>query len=290
MKFDIYQLVTDEIITMLKTGVVPWRSPILGRQNAGFPKNTNTGREYRGINRFLLGFTAWQRGYDSSYWLTFNQAKDRGSSIRKGEKSSIVVFWKHYETTDAETGEPVNIPFLRYYRVFNVEQCEGIEAPDAIPYTPTDFKPIETAEAIVRGYIDGPTIEHRGVRAFYQPSNDVVQLPEQSRFASTEDYYATLFHELAHSTGHSKRLDRGLDTNLQPFGSPDYGKEELVAEMAAAFLSAHTEIKPITIENQAAYIGGWMKQLKQDKRLVVVAAGAAQRAADRIFSDREAAE
>ena len=230
MQFDIYQNVTDQIIAMLEKGVVPWRSPILGRQSAGMPKNLESGKEYRGVNVFLLAFTAWASGYESSYWLTFNQAKQKKGSVKKGEKSSFVIFWKQYETTDKETGEPTKVPVLRYYRVFYVAQCEGITMPDAASFTPTDFQPIAAAENIVKGYADAPAIEHGGTRAFYRPSTDSVRLPEPSRFASCEEYYSTLFHELAHSTGHSKRLDRNLDTEPQPFGSPDYGKEELVAE------------------------------------------------------------
>ncbi|QDV90571.1 DNA primase TraC [Phycisphaerae bacterium RAS2] len=290
MQFDIYQNVTDQIIAMLEKGVVPWRSPILGRQSAGMPKNLESGKEYRGVNVFLLAFTAWANGYESTYWLTFNQAKQKKGSVKNGEKSSFVIFWKQYETNDKETGEPTNVPVLRYYRVFNVAQCEGIAAPDAATFTPTDFQPIDAAEAIVKAYADAPTIEHGGTRAFYRPSTDSVRLPEPNRFASCEEYYSTLFHELAHSTGHSKRLDRKLDTEPQPFGSPDYGREELVAEMAAAFLSAHAGIKPVTIENQAAYLQGWLKQLRGDKKLVIAAAGAAQKASDWIRGERKPVE
>ncbi|MBE7506216.1 MAG: DUF1738 domain-containing protein [Planctomycetia bacterium] len=290
MQFDIYQNVTDQIIAMLEKGVVPWRSPILGRQSAGMPKNLESGKEYRGVNVFLLAFTAWASGYESAYWLTFNQAKQKKGSVKKGEKSSFVIFWKQYETTDKETGEPTKVPVLRYYRVFNVAQCEGIAAPDAATFTPTDFRPIDAAVAIVEGYADGPPIEHGGTRAYYRPSTDIVRLPEPSRFATCEEYYSTLFHELAHSTGHSKRLDRKLDTEPQPFGSPDYGKEELVAEMAAAYLTSHAGIQPATIENQAAYLQGWLKQLRGDKKLVVTAAAAAQKASDWIRGERKPVE
>jgi len=290
MQIDIYQKVTDQIIAMLEQGVVPWRSPILGRQSAGLPKNLESGKDYRGINSFLLAFTAWAHGYESYYWLTFNQAKQKKGSVKKGEKSSLVIFWKQYEVTDEETGEPKNVPVLRYYNVFNVTQCEGIAVPDAATFTPIDFKPIDAADAIVKAYADAPVIEHGGTRAFYRPSTDVVRLPEPTRFASCEEYYSTKFHELGHSTGHSKRLDRKLDTDPQPFGSPDYSKEELVAEMAAAFLSAYAGIQPVTIENQAAYVGGWLKQIRQDKKLVITAAGAAQKASDYIRGERKETE
>jgi antirestriction protein ArdC len=220
-------------------------------------------------------------------WLTFNQARERGGMVKKGEKASMVVFWKQYETTDKETGEPTKVPVLRYYNVFNAEQVDGIEIPDAVKFEPIDFHPIDAAEAIAKGYTGGPVVEHDGgQQAFYRPASDTVHLPERTRFASVEEYYSTLFHELSHSSGHSSRLDRKLDTEPKPFGSPDYGKEELVAEMSAAFLCGHAGIQPVVIGNQAAYIGGWLKQLKLDKKLVVSAAGQAQRAADWIRGER----
>jgi antirestriction protein ArdC len=290
MSFDLYHQVTDQIITMLDKGVVPWRSPILGRGTAGHPKNLESTKPYRGVNVFLLAFTAHVKGYGSSYWLTFNQAKARGGSVKKGEQSSMVVFWKQLEITDDKTGEEKAVPMLRYYNVFNVEQCDGIKAPDVVPFTPTEFHPVKEADRMVKAYADAPAIEHGGTQALYRPATDMVRIPEPTRFASSEQYYATLFHELAHSTGHSKRLDRKLDTDPKPFGSADYGKEELIAEMAAAFLCGHAGIKPTVIENQAAYISGWLKQLKNDRRLVVCAGGAAQKAADWIRGEHTALE
>ncbi|HEY1684366.1 MAG TPA: zincin-like metallopeptidase domain-containing protein [Tepidisphaeraceae bacterium] len=288
MSLDLYAEVTNQIIAMLEKGVVPWRSPILGRQSAGHPKNLESGKPYRGINVFMLAFTAWAQGYESAYWLTFNQAKQRGGAVKKGEKASMVVFWKEYEVADKETGKAKKVPILRYYNVFNAVQCEGIEIPDAVKFEPLDFKPIEAAEAMVKGYADAPAIEHGGQQACYRPSTDMVRMPEPSRFASAEEYYSTLFHELGHSTGHSKRLDRKLDTDPKPFGTADYGREELIAEMSAAFLCGHAGIQPAVIENQAAYLRGWLKQLKDDKRLVIAAGGAAQKAADWILRVHDA--
>ncbi|MGC4031642.1 MAG: zincin-like metallopeptidase domain-containing protein [Tepidisphaeraceae bacterium] len=285
--FDLYQTITDQVLAMLAAGVAPWRSPMLGVQSAGHPKNLNTGKAYRGVNVFLLAFTAYAKGYESSYWLTFNQVKERGGNVRKGEKSSLVVFWKQYETTDKETGDKVNIPVLRHYNVFNaLAQCDGIDVPDKATYTPTEFTPIEAAENVLTGYQDGPPVHHGGSKAFYRPCEDSIFMPEPSRFASTEDYYATLFHEHAHGTGHSRRLDRKLDTEPRPFGSPDYGREELIAEMAAAFLCGHCGLAPVTLANQASYLNGWMHTIKQDKKLIVASAGAAQRAADWILGQR----
>ncbi|MEO0514753.1 MAG: zincin-like metallopeptidase domain-containing protein [Planctomycetota bacterium] len=285
---DLYQSVTNQIIAALEAGTVPWRHPILGSGEDAFPRNLNTGKPYSGVNVFTLALTAWSKGYGSPWWLTFRQALERGGHVRKGEKSSLVVFWKQLKVKDKDTGEPKIVPMLKSYRVFNAEQCEGVAFPTAeSPETAEQtFSPDERAEAIVTGFSGGPTIEHHGQRAFYRPSEDLVRLPGGERFVSAEDYYATLFHELVHATGHSSRLDRGLDQKLTPFGSPDYSKEELIAEMGAACLCAVAGIVPVTVDQHAAYIAGWLKKLRSDKRLVVSAAGAGQKAADWIRGKR----
>ena len=155
--------------------------------------------------------------------------------------------------------------------------------PDVNHSEPVPFEPLEEASNIAGGYADSPRIEHRGARAFYRPREDLVRMPEPDRFLDRESYYATLFHELAHSTGHSSRLDRGLDESPPEFGSPDYSKEELIAEMGSAFLAAAAGIGPTTIEQSAAYIDGWRKKLSGDPKLIVHAAGAGQKAADWIM-------
>jgi len=283
---DIHQIITDQIVAMLEKGLVPWRSPILGQSKAGTPRNIESKKQYRGVSVFILAFSTFTRGFGSSYWLTFKQAKSRGGSVKKGEKASMVVFWKTYETEDLVTGKPKKNFVLRYYNVFNIDQCDGIKAPDAVPFEPLAFTRLEVAEAIVKGYADGPAVKHGGQKAFYRTSTDMVKMPEPTRFTSTEEYYSTLFHELSHSTGHPKRLDRKRDAEPGPFGSFEYSKEELIAEMAAAFLCGHAGITPVVIENQAAYIQGWLTPIREDKRLVIAAAGAAQRAADWIRGDR----
>jgi antirestriction protein ArdC len=285
MAFDIYQAVTDRILEALDKGTVPWRHPII-KSGGGWPKNFDSGRAYRGVNVFLLAMTAWAKGYGSSYWLTYKQAEANGGNIKKGEKASMVVFWKQWETEDKETGTKKRLPVLRYFNVFNVEQCDGLKQPDAPPAPEVPFVPIDECTRIISEYANSPTIEHGGNSAYYQPAQDRVQLPTPDRFLSREFYYATAFHELAHSTGHKSRLDRGFDTNPAPFGSPDYSKEELVAEMGSAFLCASAGISPPTIDQAAAYIDGWWKKLKDDKKLVIAAAGAGQRAADWILGTR----
>ena len=284
MATDLYQEITDRILSLLEQGVVPWRSPILGQGNRGRPRNFITQREYRGVNAFLLGITAYIEGYGSAEWLTFRQALRLGGHVRKGESSTLAVFWKQHTLKDEKTGEDKIVPVLRQFRVFNREQCNGLPNPDhASPEPRATLTPIEAAERIVAGYREAPPIEHGGVHPYYVPPDDRIQMPPLERFDDASEYYSTLFHELTHSTAHSKRLARGIDTQPQPFGSSGYAKEELVAEMGSAFLCSEAGISPSVIENQAAYIAGWMQRLRDDKRLVVSAAGAGQKAADWIL-------
>lgn len=282
-KRDLYQEVTDKILTLLDQGVPPWRQPITTADGPGMPTSFGTKKPYRGINLFLLAINAWAHDYGSNYWLTFNQAKQQGAKVRKGEKGSLVLFWKQHATTDRESGEDVTIPVLRHYVVFNADQVEGLPKAEATPAEPREFVPIAEASRIVKGYIDPPVIEQRGNRACYFPASDRVEIADPLRFESTESFFATLFHELAHSTGHPKRLARDLGAGPSAFGSPDYGKEELVAEMGSAFLCAAAGISPATIEQSASYLEGWRKSLRADKKLVIAAAGQGQRAADHIL-------
>jgi antirestriction protein ArdC len=282
---DIYQEVTDTVVGYLDRGVAPWRNPIIKPAGDGLPKSLSTGKPYRGINTFLLALKAWTKGYASDYWLTFNQAKSRGGQVRKGEQGTLVVFWKRYATEDKESGEKIEVPVLRHYVVFNGDQVEGIDLPSASPEeTEAPFYTIDPAEEVLAAYQDPPRIVVVGSQAVYTPRLDEVRVPLTSSFVSAEAYYATLFHELAHSTGHSKRLNRGIDDAwLAPFGSPNYGREELIAEFGSAFLCAAARISPPTIHQAAAYIDGWRKSIRADKKLVVQAAGQGQRAADYIL-------
>jgi len=288
---DIYQEVTDRILEILDRGTVPWHNPIRSTGGGdGWPKNLDSGKNYRGINVFLLAFESWDKGYGTDYWTTFRQASNQGGKIRKGEKASLekaslVTFWKLFDTKDKNTGEDVKLPVLKHYNVFNLEQCEGIEIPDA-PVEDVEaepFVPIEKAEKIVNGYSDPPVILHSGNKAVYRPLVDTVLIAPPEQFENSESYFAVLNHELIHSTGNEKRLGRGLDTEPAAFGTPDYSKEEMIAEMGAAFLNASAGISVPTIEQSASYIEHWQKALRGDKRLVVSAAGAAQKAADWIL-------
>ena len=282
---DVYQEVTDAILAALDAGTVPWRNPIA---SAGFPRNLASGREYRGVNLFLLAMAALSKGYDGPWWLTFKQARARGGSVRRGEKGTQIVFWKllkKEELNAAGETEEVKLPVLRFYTVFNAAQCDGI----AVPATPETLvrhhEPVEECDAIARSYCErsGVQVVHGSKRAVYDYLTDAVTLPYPRHFESAEEYHGTLFHELAHSTGHPSRLARRRSGELVAFGSTPYGREELIAECAAAFVSAAAGIGPRTIANQAAYIAGWQRTIRADKRVVVLAAAAGQRAADLIL-------
>ncbi|MCH8824322.1 MAG: DUF1738 domain-containing protein [Planctomycetes bacterium] len=281
----VYQIVTDRVIELLEHGVVPWHKPWAGEESC--PRNLASGKQYRGVNPFLLGVTSWCKGYESSYWLTYKQAQQRGGHVKKGEKSTRVVFYKQYEVAKRDPLtrklEQVSIPILRFYSVFNVQQTEGVEYPES-KLAQIDFNPIERCESVVAGMPNPPEIEINGHRASYQPSSDKIQMPQPDRFKSAEHYYAALFHELTHSTGSKNRLARTGITDKADYASANYAKEELIAEMGSAFLCGHCSIEATTIENAASYIDGWLKKLRNDSKLVIQSASAAQKAADYILA------
>lgn len=277
---DAYQIITERMIAALEAGVVPWQRPWKNGADPTTPANLVSKRPYRGINVFVL----WTAGYASPFWCTFNQAKSLDAKVRKGEHGWPVTFWKKWErTVDGEDGEEKQRGLLlRYYTVFNVEQLDGLD-PKHLPAPPKPekaFNPIRQAKKIVDGYEKGPVIQYGGNRASYSPSSDRVQVPQASQFSSREAYYATLFHELTHSTGHEDRLDR-LESLW--FGSEPYAKEELVAEMGSAFLCAHSKIGEKVFHASAAYIQGWLSKLRADPKLVIHAAAQAQKATDMIL-------
>jgi antirestriction protein ArdC len=280
-KRDVYQEVTDKILSALEQGDIPWQKPWVNLNER--PANLISKKPYKGINVFLLGMAP----YGSRWWLTFKQAKAKGGSVKKGEKSTMIVFWqmspnKDYDPKNPNKGPKV-FPFLRFHNVFNVEQCEGIDYPKSEPIA--EFNPVERAEQIIEQMPQAPPIRHGGDRAFYSPSKDHVQLPNREQFKDAEHYYATMFHELSHSTGHKDRLDRPELTKLAAFGDHEYSKEELVAEMSAGMLCGVSGISNRVINNQAAYIKGWIEKLQNDKKLLVSAAGKAQKSADFILDE-----
>ncbi len=283
----VYEIITERMISLLERGTIPWQKPWSGADQ--LPQNLITRKRYRGVNVFLLHAA----GYDSPYWLTFKQAKELGGHVRSGEKAFPVVFWKWLKAEDKETGEPKEVPFLRYYSVFNVAQCSDIRLP--APVTPSrNHNPIAKAEQIIAGMPKRPEIRQGGIRACYLPAFDRVEIPKPEAFRSDQDYYSILFHELTHATGHESRLNRkginGNDGEWSAFGSTPYAKEELVAEMGAAFLCGHLGIVERTIDNSAAYISGWLQRLRDDSKLVVHAAAQAQKATDFVLGTREPAK
>lgn len=272
MSISVYQLVTDRIIAELKKGNIPWKKPWTGIRSGAYSRST--GKPYSVLNQMLL--------MKPGEYLTYKQAQAAGGTIKKGEKSQIVVFWKPLEVTkenDDGSSTKEMIPILKYYNVFHIDQCEGVKP----RFTQEDFRPanpITEAEAVLSCYSKrcGCSIRNeRQDRAFYRPSTDCIVLPMREQFPQIAEYYSTAFHEATHSTGHTSRLNR-LNTSAF-FGSEDYSKEELIAEMGSAILMNELGIEtPDTFRNSAAYIQGWLKALKDDSRLIVSAAGKAEKA------------
>lgn len=283
MGANVYQIITDKIIAQLEAGTIPWRKP--WATSHGVPRSLASNKEYRGINLFLLGC----QQYSSPYWLTYKQAVEKNGNVRKGEKSTMIVFWKMMdrgycadESDDADHGTPGKVPLLRYYNVFNLEQCDGLVAPPS--EIPTyQFTPIEKAEQIISGYKNRPHIHYGGNRAFYRPAEDRVQMPYEYTFERSEDFYAVLMHELAHSSGATHRLARKEVMDHHAFGSEAYSAEELCAEFCSSFLCGVAGISNHTIDLAASYIDGWLSVLKKDKKMLVIAAARAQAAADYIL-------
>jgi antirestriction protein ArdC len=273
MNNQVYNSITGRVIALLEKGTVPWHKP--WNAKTGWPRNFVTKKPYRGVNVFLL--TALS--YESPFWLTFHQAYELGGSVRTNEKACSILFWRQKRIVDEETGEERNIPLLRLYHVFNIAQCDGIKAAPASSEATESFAITKPAEIVAR-MPKCPKIKHGMSESFYSPQEDCVNMPVRKRFGKEEEYYSTLFHELVHATGHESRLNRSTLTAKAGYGTQPYCKEELIAEMGAAFLCGQAEIVERTIDNSAAYIKGWLEKLKSDKALIVQAAAQAQRAAD----------
>jgi antirestriction protein ArdC len=284
-KLDVYQIITNRIIELLEQGTIPWKQPWA---SAGLPRNLLSKRHYRGINLWLL----LSLQYEENAFLTWDQIKTIGGSVNKDEKGHIVVFWKNVKKQPEEPDEnnqPKMIPMLRYYKVFNIAQCRDIPAgllPEKLQPN-DDCNPLHECEAILHSFKNGPTVRSKEQRAYYHIAEDYINMPKKKSFKNTESYYATLFHELVHSTGHEKRLGRTTVTDMHEFGSEAYSQEELVAEMGAAFLCSLTGIGNAELENSAAYIKGWLQKLENDKKFIVQASGQAQKAVDLILDTQD---
>jgi antirestriction protein ArdC len=257
------------------------------------PRNAVSKRQYRGINVFILA----SQSYGSPYWLTYKEAVRLGGHVCKGEHATPIIFWKwiarEVEKDDGTLTEK-HFPFIRYYNVFNAEQTEGCRPPSdsVVEGEGKAFDPIAACEAIYANMPNRPELYHGAtesilhggkLEAYYSPSADRVVMPRREAFDSPEFYYSVLFHELTHSTGSKSRLNRETLTQAVKFGDTNYSREELVAEMGASILSGHTGIEQITLQNSAAYMASWIRALKGDPRLAIIAAANAQKAVDYIL-------
>jgi antirestriction protein ArdC len=292
----LYDEVTGRIIAELEAGrfpwVQPWGNPEAGggTAGAGLPRNALTARPYSGVNVLILWGAVIEHGYPSQTWLTFRQALEAGGCVRKGERGTTVVYADRFipeaeKARAVETGgDAKTIPFLKRFTVFNVAQCEGLRpdlAPEPIPLPERQIVPV--AEEVIAA--SGIEFRVGGNRAFYVPSQDYVQVPPQPAFFEQINYYRTCLHELCHGSGHKSRLNRNL---VNSFGSKDYAREELIAEMGSAFLCAALGIVPTV--RHADYLGSWLDVLREDNRAIFRAASAASKAADWLLARHAAAK
>jgi antirestriction protein ArdC len=290
---NLYREITDKIIAELERGIAPWVQPWTSTRQLcplGLPVNGLTRRSYSGINILLLWSALEERDFASPYWVTFKQCLAMGGSVRKGEKGTHVYFADKFvpqkeKTRAAEAGdEPNAIAFLKRYTVFNAEQCDGLpKGLIAAPLAKSERQIVPEAEALIEA--TGADFRIGGDQAFYVPSEDFIRIPNQIAYTDQINYYRTAFHELGHWTGHKSRLDRNLTTK---FGTADYAREELVAEMATAFVCASLGIVPTV--RHADYIGNWLQVLKEDAKAIVKAASLASKASDFILAFKAEAQ
>lgn len=292
-KQDVYERVTDTVIAGLQKDGLQWFCP-WAKGTVQMPINNATGKAYKGINILLLSASCVDNGYESNEWLTYKQCTDKGGQVKKGSKSEMVIYWQvsfvdkdgnWYKNEDAVKAAGLTMADVKkrfaakWFNVFNIAQCENIEPRRcAAPVVENDNTPIERAEAIYNNYpaAKRPTLQHGGESAFYRPSTHTVQMPKMSLFNSADSYYATLFHELVHSTGHDSILNRDI---MNGFGTDKYAKEELVAEIGSMFLVGLTGLE-VNNDNQQAYVNGWIQKLTNEPKLAISAAQRAMKAVD----------
>jgi antirestriction protein ArdC len=290
---NLYRTITDKIVHELEHGIVPWMRPWrsgVSQAPLSLPRNALTQRSYSGINIILLWAALDERGFASPHWLTFKQALTMGGAVRKGEKGTAVYFAdtfipeKERQKAQDEGADPSAVHFLKRYTVFNVEQCDGLPGNLFVARAPLpECETLPQAEALIAA--SGADFRVGGDEAFYVPSQDFIRIPHQSAFKDQINFYRTAFHELGHWVGHSSRLARDLTSR---FGSSGYAREELVAEMAAAFVCASLGIVPTVCH--ADYIGNWLEVLREDARAIVKAASLASKAADYILQFQSKSE
>jgi antirestriction protein ArdC len=272
-KRDIYQEVTNSIIASIEAGVVPWQKN-WAVSGGGIPLRS-CGTPYRGINVLLLGL----QGRSCPHWFTYKQASALGGQVKGGEKGTLVTFFKPFKVEDRVTKEEKTIPLIRHYNVFNAEQIDGLPEkfyPKAVPVVDRNDR-----NAVADDYIaaTGAVITHGGNRAYYAPGPDSIQLPNFDAFDDGAGYYGTALHELTHWTGHKSRCDRNFANSN---GTKDYAKEELVAELGAAYLCAALGVENSPRADHASYIANWLGRLNDDKKFIFAAATKAQAAVDHL--------
>ena len=285
----VFQYVTEKIIEAVeRDGLLPWQKP--WKCSSACAKSY-AGQQYRGVNALLTVLSG-----RPGPWITYNQARAQGGTVKKGEKGTMITFYKVTEYPNKKDASKTDkVPLFRYFTVFSLEQTEGVKDPSWLAKekaqvspegAPLPLTPIQSAESIWGSYSDKPEVTDGGQGAWYCPATDKIGMPARDTFKTPEGFYTTLFHEGVHSTGAASRTGRTIGETKR-FGSADYSREELVAEIGAAFLCAEAGIaNERTIENSAAYVKNWLERLKADNRLIVQAASAAQKAVDHILKDR----
>ena len=288
MKFqEVADKITKEIIEEMQNGNAVWQKCW---SSAGAARNYTTGRNYEGFNQLYLSYVSAKKGYTAPYFLSYKQAQELGGHVRKGERSTVVIYWKiavkENKGNQPEKGENKLLFYPFIHNVFNIDQVEGVEwkLPEAVTRNNT---PIEEAASIILNMPNPPSLAHGGSLAYYSTLRDHVQMPHFCDFNSSEEYYSTLFHEYIHATGHSSRLDRFKEgEKTARFGDAEYSKEELTAEIGAAYLAAVAGIVNKTFANSIAYLQGWIKRLKEDSTLIIYAANKALKGAAYILGEQ----
>jgi hypothetical protein len=273
-EIDLYKEITNQIIEMIEAGNLKFES---GWANC-LPYNATTGNFYKGVNVLMLLGVATKKGYEKGAWLTYKQAQASGGNVRKGEKGAKVSYFDKITVKDEDTGEEKLIHMLKSFTVFNIEQCDNLD-PEKLKMQEHGGEPvkeIEEIEEIAAAF--GVKIAHCESLKYpcYIPAQDEIRMPTKAQFKTTANYYATLLHELVHSTGHESRLNREFGKR---FGSQAYAFEELIAELGAAFLCSDFGLIGATVENHAAYLQNWLQVLKNDKKAIFTAASQASKAA-----------
>ncbi len=272
----IYEIVTNRIIALLKKGVIPWRNPFAIKA----PVNLVSMKEYQGINRLLL----MNAGFKSPYFLTYRQSIELGGYVKKGSKGLPVIYWEIKDNEDKDSEEEEII--LMHHTVFNLEQTENVVAPGKM--NKLRLAPVKECEKVIQEMPKKPSIVfNNNAKPCYSSEHDEITMPDMQEFCGIEHYYAILFHEMTHATGHITRLNRKSLIQHGGYGTAEYSKEELVAEIGASYLCDLTGIGDETIINQARYISSWLKRFENDKRLIILAASQAQKAADFILNRKQ---